>query len=145
MVCVIGGDYPDYARFARMLLNGGTLEGVRILNPETIELMTQNHIGDLVVPQQPGANPTVSEAFPLGAGRDKFGLGFQIAVSSEGGEAHRRAAGSYGWSGLFNTHYWVDPARGLGVIFLSQLLPFYDTPTMRALQGFEELVYRHLG
>jgi CubicO group peptidase (beta-lactamase class C family) len=144
---------PDYIRFAQMLLNRGTLEGVRILGEDTVNLMTQNHIGELVVPEQPGANPSLSETFPLGAGRDKFGLGFQIAAAAEeeAGKAgkeggnHRRSVGSYGWSGLYNTHFWCDPARGLGVIFLSQLLPFYDTPTMRALQGFEELVYRHLG
>ena len=85
----------------------------------------------------------MSEAFPLGAGLDKFGLGFQIAAAPEGGRP-RRAAGSYGWSGLLNTHFWVDPQREIGVIFLTQLLPFYDSACMTVFQGFEELVYRHL-
>jgi len=85
---------PDYVRFLQMLLSGGMFNESRILSEDSIKLMTQNQIGELVVETQRGPNPLLSRAFPLGAGRgDKFGLGFQIAVA-DGKEAHLRSPGS---------------------------------------------------
>jgi len=133
----------DYITFLQMFLNRGTLRGTEILRPESIDMMTQNQIGALVIEQQPGANPALSKAFPFGAGRDKFGLGFQITVSNWE-NASTRASGSYSWSGLFNTHFWVDPRRGIAAIILMQVLPFYDEYCIKTYQGFEELIYRHL-
>ena len=77
-----------------MLLSGGMFNESRILSEDSIKLMTQNQIGELVVETQRGPNPLLSRAFPLGARRgDKFGLGFQIAVA-DGKEAHLRSPGS---------------------------------------------------
>lgn len=139
---------PDYIRFLRMLLNGGTLEGVSILSRESLDLMTQNQIGDLTVELEPSAMPERSRPFPAGAGIDKFGLGFQITAPVAGDSVadwkYRRSPGSYSWSGLMNTHFWVDPVKGIAAVFLTQVLPFYDPATMRVYQGFEELVYRNL-
>ena len=106
--------------------------------------MTQNQIGELVVETQRGPNPLLSRAFPLGARRgDKFGLGFQIAVA-DGKQGHLRSPGSYSWSGLSNTHFWVDPEKGIVAVILMQVLPFYDETCIAVYQGFEELVYEHL-
>ncbi len=126
-----------------MLLNGGTFQGVRILGEDTVRLMTQNQIGELSVETQRGPNPLLSSAFPLGAGRDNFGLGFQITVA-DGEEGDLRSPGSYSWSGLNNTHFWVDPEKEITAVILMQVLPFYDETCIAVYQGFEELVYKHL-
>jgi CubicO group peptidase (beta-lactamase class C family) len=141
-----GGLYStaqDYGRFVRMLLNGGTLDGVKILSPSTVQLMGANQIGAIVIETQPAADPTRTRPFPTGAGKDKFGLGFQIAAA-DAKYAGLRSPGSLSWGGINNTHFWIDPARQIGGIVMMQVLPFYDDACMSVLRGIEEIVYRHL-
>lgn len=141
-----GGLYStaqDYGRFMRLFLNGGELDGVRILSEASIALMGQNQIGDIFVEQQEAANPALTRPFPLGAGSDEFGLGFQLTGSDSGGAS--RSAGSMAWAGLFNTEFWIDPQRGVAATLLMQVLPFYDEGAIRALQDFETALYRELG
>jgi CubicO group peptidase (beta-lactamase class C family) len=133
----------DYGTFLRMLLNGGSLASAKILNEQSVTAMGENQIGALFVEEQPAANPALTKPFPLGAGRDKFGLGFQIAVEDER-DGNVRSPGSLSWAGLNNTHFWIDPSRGIGVVVLMQVLPFYDDAAIGTLRGFEELVYAHL-
>lgn len=95
----------DYGRFVQMLLNGGELEGARLLSPTTVALMTSNHVGTLY---QNGA---------LG-----WGLGFEV-VEQRGRAPRYGAAGEFSWSGAYHTTYWADPAERLAVVFMSQLLP----------------------
>ena len=133
----------DYIQFLQMLLNGGTLHGNRILSEDSVELMTRNQIADVVVGTQSGPNPALSRPFPLGAGRDKFGLGFQITVASQE-ESHLRSPGSYSWAGLPNTHFWADPEKEIGAVILMQVLPFYDEACIRVYRDFEALIYQHL-
>ena len=140
-----GGLYStasDYGRFMRMFLNGGTLDGARILSESSVAAMGQNQIGDIFVEQQEAANPTLTKPFPLGAGSDKFGLGFQITQTDSGGAS--RSVGSLAWAGLFNTEFWIDPQRGVAATLLMQVLPFYDDGAIRALTSFEGAVYREL-
>jgi len=133
----------DYLAFIRMLLNDGRGPGgVRILRAESAELMRENHIGELYVEQQPGANAARSRTFPLGAGRDRFGLGFQLAGPHQA--PNMRSAGSLSWAGIYNTQFWVDRERGIGAVLLMQYLPFYDEIAIETLQGFEQQVYEHL-
>jgi CubicO group peptidase (beta-lactamase class C family) len=133
----------DYAKFIRLLLSGGRApNGTRLLSEATVELMGRNHIGTVRVELQPGAIPTLSEPFPLGAGRDTFGLGFQITGAHD--SAFERAPGSMSWAGLFNTEFWIDPQRGIGGVLLMQYLPFYDADAIETLQGFERRVYEGL-
>jgi methyl acetate hydrolase len=141
-----GGLYStahDYGVFLQMLLNGGRLNGVTLLRPETVAMMESNQIGSVVVSEQPDADPMRTRPFPLGAGRDKFGLGFQIAVRDER-YAKYRSPGSLSWAGINNTHFWLDPQKQIGAVVLMQVLPFYDDTCIRVLRGFEELVYKHL-
>ena len=141
-----GGLYStahDYGLFIRMLLNGGKLGSARILKPESVQLMGQNHIGAVVVSTQPVGIEALTKPFPLGAGRDKFGLGFQIAADDPAG-AGFRSPGSLSWAGLFNTEFWIDPQAGIGGIVLMQGLPFYDDGAIRTLRDFESLLYRQL-
>jgi CubicO group peptidase (beta-lactamase class C family) len=140
-----GGLYStarDYGRFMRMFLNGGTLDGARILSPSSVEMMGQNQIGSVFVEQQDAASPALTRPFPLGAGSDKFGIGFQITMADSGGAA--RSVGSLAWGGLFNTEFWIDPARGIAATLLMQVLPFYDEGAIRALRAFEAALYREL-
>ena len=142
-----GGLYStaaDYGTFLRMLLNGGSLQTTKLLREKSVRMMGENQIGTIVVEEQPAADPERTRPFPLGAGRDKFGLGFQIAARDER-YATLRSPGSLSWAGINNTHFWIDPNRHIAVVVLMQVLPFYDDACIRTLRGFEELVYRHLG
>lgn len=141
-----GGLYStahDYGLFLRMLLNGGTLGSARLLKPESVQLMGRNHIGDVVVSTQPVGIEALTRPFPLGAGHDKFGLGFQIASNDASG-AGFRSPGSLSWAGLFNTEFWWDPKREIGGIVLMQGLPFYDDGAIRTLRDFESTLYKQL-
>jgi methyl acetate hydrolase len=133
----------DYAKFIQLFLNNGRApNGMRLLSEATVELMGENHIGAVFVEQQPGAVPALSDPFPLGAGRDKFGLGFQITAAHN--DPFARSPGSMAWAGIFNTEFWIDPARGVGGVLLMQYLPFYDEAAIETLQGFERRVYEGL-
>jgi CubicO group peptidase (beta-lactamase class C family) len=131
----------DYARFEQMILNGGHLGGARILSEKSVKLMGENQIGSVIVELQPDANKAVTKPFPLGAGHDKFGFGFQIASGNPPGY---RSAGSLSWAGIFNTEFWIDPVKKIAAVQMMQLLPFYDDGAIRTLRGFEELIYKSL-
>ena len=133
----------DYSKFVRMLLNDGTLGTAKILSPASVKMMGENQIGAIFVERQPDADKQRTKPFPLGAGKDKFGLGFQIASDDPAMKAFR-SPGSMSWAGIFNTEFWVDPVRHIGGVHMMQLLPFYDDGAIRALRGFEETVYREL-
>ncbi|NVN86802.1 MAG: beta-lactamase family protein [Rhodopseudomonas sp.] len=98
----------DYARFCQMLLNGGTLDGTRIIGRKSLQLMASNHLGAEV--------PTDSYILPPGHG---FGLGF--AVRTEPGIApFAGSVGQFFWSGIAGTFFWIDPAEDLFAVFMSQ-------------------------
>lgn len=138
-----GGLYStasDFGRFLRMLLNGGQLDGKRLLAEATVKQMMSNQIGQLTLELQPSIEPAFAAAFPRGAGRDKFGFGFQIS-QPDGPSAGRRGAGSASWAGAYNTYFWIDPSHKLAAVFLTQVLPFGDEAATRALDAFESAVY----
>jgi CubicO group peptidase (beta-lactamase class C family) len=100
-------------------------------------------MGSIFVQLQPDADKQRTKPFPLGAGKDKFGLGFQLAADDPATKGFR-SPGSMSWAGIFNTEFWVDPVKKIGGVHMMQLLPFYDDGAIRALRGFEETVYREL-
>jgi CubicO group peptidase (beta-lactamase class C family) len=133
----------DYVKFMQMFLNGGRApNGARLLSEESVKLMGRTQTGNVRVELQPTSNEAVSMPFPLGAGRDGFGLGFQITGAH--GDAHARSPGSMSWAGIFNTEFWIDPNRGVAAVLLMQYLPFYDPEAIETLQGFERRVYEGL-
>jgi methyl acetate hydrolase len=141
-----GGLYStaqDYGRFVRMLLNGGTLDGAKILTPKAVQMMSTMPAGGPVMQTQPDANPERTRPFPMGAGKDKFGLGFQVSAADPK-YAKFRSAGSLAWGGINNTHFWIDPKRQIAGIVLMQVLPFYDDACVGVLRGIEEQIYKHL-
>ena len=130
----------DYIRFTRALLNGGELDGARILSAGAVAQMGQNHIGAVGVPAQKTALPERSDDFSFIAdGRDKWGLGFLITADGVPG---KRSAGSLSWGGINNTYYWLDPARGITGVILMQFLPFADRKALALYDAFERGVYQ---
>jgi CubicO group peptidase (beta-lactamase class C family) len=141
-----GGLYStagDYSRFIQMILNHGTLDGVRLLKEPTVRDMERNQTGNVKVRLQPTAEPLRSKPYPLGAGEDVWGLGFQLAAPAKPA-ADMRRPGSMNWAGINNTFFWIDPQAQIGVIVLMQVLPFYDDAAIAILQGTEKLVYQHI-
>ena len=141
-----GGLYStaaDYGRFVQMILNQGQLGGERILKEQTVREMSRNQTGNVKVRLQPTAEPLRSKPYPLGAGEDVWGLGFQIAAPAKP-VSNMRRPGSMNWAGINNTFYWIDPETQIGVIVLMQILPFYDDAAIKILQGVEERVYQHV-
>ncbi len=119
----------DYHRFCRMLLNGGELEGVRIVSRKTLELMTMNHLpgnGDLATMSR----SLFSEATNAGVG---FGLGFAVNLNP----APNLMPGSVGefyWGGMFSTAFFVDPVEEVTMVFMTQLSPSSTYPIRRELK-----------
>jgi CubicO group peptidase (beta-lactamase class C family) len=104
------GTVGDYARFAQMLLNGGQLDGVRLLGRATVAHMTADHLGDI-----PVASPTLVPGYG-------FGLGF--AVRKETGlNAMTGSAGEYRWGGAAGTAFWIDPKEQMVVVWMTQAQP----------------------
>jgi len=99
----------DYYRFHQMMLNGGELDGERIIGPRTVRLMTSNHIGD-------------KEVWLRGAGYG-FGLGYSI-VTDVGQTAMPTSLGTYAWGGAYCTAFWVDPEDELIGILMTQVRPY---------------------
>ena len=108
----------DYMRFARMLLNGGELDGARLLSPKTLQLMTANHLpGGKDLTQM--SKSLFSEATYAGVG---FGLGFGVTVDPAASMVPG-SKGDFFWGGAASTFFWVDPVEDLTVVFMTQLLP----------------------
>jgi len=140
-----GGLYStagDYLQFVRMILNGGTANGSQVLKPETVELMSQNAMGDLRVTMLETQNPARSldaEFFP---GLPKsWGLSFMI---NEETAPTGRPAGSLAWAGIQNTFFWIDPSTGLGGVYLTQILPFVDERALAVFYDFETALYQSI-
>jgi len=119
----------DYMRFARMLLNGGELDGERLLSPKTIRLMASNHLpGGQDLTQM--SKSLFSEATYAGVG---FGLGFGVTVDPVK-TMIPGTAGDFFWGGAASTFFWVDPVEDMTVVFLTQLLPSSAYPVRRELR-----------
>ncbi|MBB4301492.1 CubicO group peptidase (beta-lactamase class C family) [Rhodobium orientis] len=134
---------PDYLKFLQLFLNGGKHAGGRLIGPESFEVMATNQIGDLRVTPMVSAMPRLSADVDLFPGAQKtHTFGF---VRLEEDVPGMRAAGSLGWAGIFNTHYWIDPATGIAAVLMTQALPFADPRFMDVFQRFERAVYGRFG
>ena len=125
LLCTIG----DYARFAQCLLNGGELDGVRIISRKSVELMTGNHLGPGVGSPMFGAD---------------FGFGMGVGVYKGGGLPQLRSVGTYGWGGAAGTQYFGDPKEDLIAIIFSQVFSHSMMPDNLYQEDFERLVYQAL-
>jgi len=129
----------DYGRFVRMLLNGGALDGARVLKAETVALMGQNHIGAVSVPALKSALPRSADFTFIADGRDKWGLGFLITADQVPG---KRSPGSLSWGGINNTFFWIDQTRGIAGVIMMQYLPFADAKALAVYDTFERGAYQ---
>ena len=119
----------DYARFGQMLLNGGELDGVRVLGRKTVDLMIGNHTGDMVIPMTgPGFHWGLGVA--MYHGRDRFPL--------------IRSVGTYGWGGAAGTTYFADPKEELLGVCLTQVMAHGMMPNNTYQEDFQRLVYQAL-
>jgi CubicO group peptidase (beta-lactamase class C family) len=116
----------DYFRFGQMLLNGGELEGVRLLGRKTVEWMLQNHLP--------------AGIHPMGELANGFGLGGAVLLHP--GLSHRPGSvGRFGWGGAANTEWWIDPAEQLNCIIMLQYMPCFTIPIV---EDFAQLAYQAL-
>ena len=116
----------DYFRFGQMLLNGGELEGVRLLGRKTVEWMLQNHL-------PPGVHP-------MGNLADGFGLGGAVLLHP-GLSQRPGSPGRFGWGGAANTEWWIDPAEQLNCLIMLQYMPCFTIPIV---EDFAQLAYQAL-
>lgn len=117
----------DYMRFCRMMLDGGSLDGVRLLSPKTIELMTSNHLPGRLIPF------SVSEAGADSTRGCGFGLGFRVIMDiAEHGVLG--SEGAYSWGGAASTVFWIDPKEELIAILMTQFMPPSEYPLRREFQ-----------
>ncbi len=132
----------DYLTFLQALMHGGQFNGSRILRPETVALMGQNHMGALNVLPMTSYKPAMSNDVDLFPGMDKkWGLSFLINTQDVPG---RRGAGSLAWAGINNTYYWLDPKKKVAGVLMTQVLPFGDKTVLDLLDRFEEAVYQNV-
>ena len=136
------GTVGDYLRFIRMILNRGRANGEQVLKPETVDMMSRNQMGDVRVCELKTAIPPLSHNAEFFPGLPKsWGLSFMI---NDEEAPTGRSAGSLGWAGLANSFFWIDPTKGIGGAYLTQVLPFIDEKSFPLYTAFERAAYEAL-
>jgi CubicO group peptidase (beta-lactamase class C family) len=119
----------DYMRFARMLVNGGELDGVRILRPETVRLMATSHLSDTVT----------DRSWLPSKGQVGFGVDFAVRLRPPAtADENNGAVGEFFWDGAASTLFWVDPVNQLTAVLFVQLVPF---DRVRLHKSFRDAIY----
>jgi CubicO group peptidase (beta-lactamase class C family) len=140
-----GGLYStaqDYMSFTQMLLQRGAFNGNQVLQPETVHMMSQNHIGDLDCVALKTVAPQLSNDADFFPGmQQKWGLSFLINTAQT---PQGRSPGSLAWAGLANTFFWIDPMKRVTGVFLTQILPFFDHKAITLFRDYEAAVYKSL-
>jgi methyl acetate hydrolase len=137
------GTAGDYLRFLRMLLCAGTIDGERVLEPETVEALSRIYTGPLRAGALASVAPELANDFDLFP-HMKTGWGLATLINPDPAPTGR-SAGSLAWGGLANTHYWADPARGLAGMILTQVLPFADPVVLDLFRALEAAAYGRPG
>ncbi|MDF1722017.1 MAG: serine hydrolase [Minwuia sp.] len=136
------GTVEDYAKFVRMILNKGQAGGNQVLKPETVAMMSVNQMGDNRVSRLVSAEAGFTNDAEFFPGIEKtWGLSFMI---NEQQAPTGRSAGSLAWAGLANSYYWIDPVKGIGGVYATQILPFADVKSLPLFLEFEKTVYDNL-
>jgi len=133
---------PDYMRFLRMVLNKGALDGERIVSEAGLASMLANQIGNTPIPLLKTAVPAITadaEFFP--GKRKSHSMAFMRFEEDIPGMRH---AGSQGWAGVLNSHFWFDPKADLAGLLMTQSLPFVEPRFAATYGSFEQAVYRGL-
>jgi methyl acetate hydrolase len=137
-----GGLYStlaDYGLLLRAILNNGAMTDAVLLQPQTVDAMFANQIGDLKVKTCPAQMPVLSHDLDASFGASaQWGLGLMLHPE---GTVNGRAPGSGSWAGLFNSYFWLDRAQGVFGIFATQVLPFLDPKAVATMTAFERAIY----
>ena len=133
------GTVQDYGRFVQAWLN----DGGNVLQPATVQMALKDHLGPIKLPELMKATmPELSNDVPSLPFPQGWGLGFHLTLVDLPG---MRSRGTGDWAGVFNSYYWIDRARGVGAVVMTQLLPFFDMRVIETLMGFEAAVYQQVG
>ncbi len=131
---------PDYMRFLRMYLNKGALDGARIMSAAGLDKMLANQIGSTPIPCLKTAVPAITadaEFFP--GKRKSHSMAFMRFEEDIPGMRH---AGSQGWAGVLNSHFWFDPKADVAGLLMTQSLPFVEPRFVTTYESFERAAYR---
>jgi len=133
---------PDYMRFLRMFLNHGVLDGKRILSETGLQRMLSNQIGNTPIPCLKTVVPAITADAEFFPGRRKsHSMAFMRFEEDIPG---MRLAGSQGWAGVLNTHFWIDPKADVAGLLMTQSLPFVEPRFASTYENFERAAYRHV-
>jgi methyl acetate hydrolase len=133
------GTAGDYLAFQQMFLRHGRAKGKRLLSPDTIEMLSQNQIGSLQMPPWKSEIPALSNDGDFFPGMvKKWSLAFMLNTEAV---AEGRSANSMAWAGLFNLYYWIDRARQVAGVMMTQILPFLDRKVLDLFDKFEKAIY----
>jgi CubicO group peptidase (beta-lactamase class C family) len=137
------GTGPDYLRFTRMILNGGELDGTRVLAPATVAGMSRKQLGRPSVTKMRSVDAAFANEVEFFPGIEKkWSTAFMINTARA---PTGRNAGGLARAGVANTYFWIDPVAGVAGIMLTQLLPFADAAVMELFGAFETAVYEAVG
>ena len=136
------GTVGDYCRFLQMILGRGSRNGARVLQPETVDQMAANSMGDVRVVALPAVIPDLTNEAEFFPGVEKsWGLTFQI---NEEPLPTGRPAGGLMWAGLANSFFWIDMANQVAGAYISQQLPFADARSYQLYEDIETATYASL-
>jgi len=129
----------DYMRFLRMILGKGQLDGNCILSKESVAVMTDDQMRGLAFETMRSTSPLTADVVLEGDPVHSF-----IAVTNRENIPGKRSAGTQSWAGMCNSHYWVDPGKGVAAVIMTQSLPFAEKPLMDTYDEYERAVYAAL-
>ncbi len=130
---------PDYMRFLRMVINGGTLDGQRLISEAGLASMLSNQIGSIAIPVLTSTAPPLSADVDFFPGKRKsHSMAFMRFDEDTPGMRH---AGSQGWAGVLNSHCWLDPKADVIGVLMTQSLPFAEPRFMKTYETFERATY----
>ena len=129
----------DYLTFLQALLHGGSVNGVRLLKPETVAELNRNATGNIPCGVLKTEMPNLSNDVDFFPGAPlRWGLGYMLNVEAG---PNGRSAGTVSWGGIFNTYYWIDPTKKVTGLIMTQILPFADPRALKLYGQFESGVY----
>lgn len=131
---------PDYMRFLRMVLNGGELGGNRLLSADAFRQLMADQMNGLTFQNMISVAPPVSADVELPPGTTHSFAFCRTETDIPG----KRSAGTVSWAGVCNTHYWVDPAKDVAAVIMTQSLPFVEPGLLAAYDAYERAVYAAL-
>ena len=131
---------PDYMRFLRMVLNKGELDGSRILSELAVDQMCANQMHGLTFQTMHTVAPPLTADVEMPPGTTHS----WAFVRTEADIPGKRRAGALSWAGVCNTHYWIDPAKDLCAVIMTQSLPFVEPPLLKTYDAYERAVYASL-